>query len=100
METHSVAVYCFLNQSCFSLASGGSLGSEPFFSQRHSSLLRLAPQWGHSPRQSLEQITFIGSARFTCSASTSAKKRPSPSKKAVSVSSRFNWGSSSREIVV
>ena len=82
MERYSVAVYCFLNQSCFSRASGAIRGSLPFFSQRHSSLLRLAPQWGQSPRQSLEQITFIGSARFTCSASTSARNRPSPSKKA------------------
>ena len=67
-------------------------------SQRHSSLFRLAPQCGHSPRQSLRQITFMGIARRTCSASTSARNSPSPSKKAISVSSSFRRNSSSRVI--
>src|SRR5579862_989121 len=69
--------YCFLNQSCLRRANGASRESAACASQRHSSVFRLAPQWGQRPRQSLRQIAFIGSARRTCSASTSARKRPS-----------------------
>src|SRR3984893_10841658 len=87
--------YCFLNQSCFRRAKGAVRGSATWASQRHSSLFRFTPHCGQRPRQSLRQITFIGSARSTCSASTSARKSPSPSKNAISVSSNLSRSSSS-----
>src|ERR1700676_2560694 len=85
--------YCFFSQSCFRRASGASRGSVAWVSQLHSSWFRLAPQFGHNPRQSLWQITFRGRANNTCSRSTSARKRPSPSKKTISVSSSLSRSS-------
>src|SRR6516164_11230227 len=89
-------IYCFLSQSCFSRASGASRGSAECVSHRHSSWFRLAPQLGHNPRQSLWQITFIGNESSTCSFSTSARNKPSPSKKPISVSSSLRRSSSCR----
>src|SRR5208282_5250676 len=85
--------YCFFSQSCFRRARGASRGSVAWVSQRHSSWFKLAPQFGHNPRQSLWQMTLRGSANSTCSLSTSARKRPSPSKKPISVSSSLSRSS-------
>src|SRR5271154_2446059 len=87
-------IYCFLSQSCFSRARGASRESLACVSHRHSSWFRLAPQEGHNPRQSLWQITFMGKDSNTCSFSTSARNRPSPTKKPISVSPSFRRSSS------
>src|SRR4029077_179351 len=87
-------IYCFLSQSCFNRARGARRGSVAWVSHRHSSWFRLAPHVGHNPRQSLWQITFIGNDSSTCSFSTSARNKPSPSKNPISVSSSFNRSAS------
>src|SRR5262249_44408005 len=52
--------YCFLSQSCFNRASGAIRGSMAWVSHRQSSWFKFTPQLAHSPRQSLLQMTFIG----------------------------------------
>jgi len=56
----SQLLLCFLNQSCLRRANGASRVSAACVSQRHSSAFRLAPHCGHSPRQSLRQMAFMG----------------------------------------
>src|SRR5215467_3575722 len=70
--------YCFLSQSCLSRASGAIRGSMAWVSHRQSSWFKFTPQLAHSPRQSLLQMTFIGTESSTCSLSTSARNSPSP----------------------
>ena len=48
-------------------------GSPTAVEQPQASLLRLAPQWPHKPRQFSEHSGRVGNANMTCSATSGAR---------------------------